>query len=128
MSSRAATIYEHKSLFKLMITTSHRKLSKKVLHSLQGYLSREAAEEDIVRAYAHLDARKHMSTFQKQLGVASNERQAKRARVEKNKVYGVVAHQAKKKQAKKYRLYCKNMLKVELVPLSKEKWIDFQSL
>ena len=100
MSTRAAKVNERNGLFKLVITTSHPKLSKKASYNLQGYLSREAAEEDIVRAYAHLDARKHMSSFQKQLGLASNERQAKRARVEKNKVYGVIAHQAKQKQAK----------------------------
>lgn len=128
MTTRTVEIFEINGSFKLVLTTSHPKHSKKHYYPFQGYQSRRAAEDDVSRLHAHLDAKKHAATFIRKLGVALIERPFKRAKTEGNGIYGCAANRAKKALTKKYRLYCKSLRKVELVPLCKEEYFAFQNL
>ena len=84
MTIRAVNISKTNGSFKLVLTTSHPKHSKKKYYPYQGYLSRKAAQDDVSRLHAHLDAKKRATTSVKTLGVVRVERPLKRTRTEGN--------------------------------------------
>jgi hypothetical protein len=98
------------------------KRSKLTTSFVQGYLSSKAAQDDIDLISAHLDSGKHIRTFVKNVGAIKTRATRVTREQKEGALYGCVAKAVEKVARKKYKMYCKSVLKVGIVPISREEW------
>ena len=122
MSRRTFSVHKCGDQHRIAVSEHQSKRSKVVKSYLQGYLSSNAAYNDIGPATAHLDSGQSIRTFKKNIGTLSTRRIQMKHDPPIKSLNGCVAKAVEKAAKKKYNLYCKRMLKVNLDPISRSEW------
>lgn len=122
MSIRTFAVHKCGDQHRIAVSEHQSKRSKVVKTYLQGYLSSNAAYNDIGPATAHLNLGQSIRTFKKNVGTLSTRRTQRKHGPPIKSLNGCVAKAVERAAKTKYNLYCKRMLKVNLDPISRSEW------